>query len=408
MGQTDVTVTRPRSTASDATRRRVEFDYLKAAVVVLVVWHHAVLAYVTWAELNLDEPIETVSPVVDDAGWIGFDLLVGLNDTFFMSVMFFISGLFVWASLRRKGVRRFLRDRLVRLGIPFVVGVLALMPLAYYPAQLTVQRTQGGDVSLWTFWSDMAGSGFGTAGPLWFVWVLMLFAGLAAAVFSVVGRPDPDHRRRPDDHQTDRQWRHRLFTSQTRFFGLLVAMTSVTFLAMAIVFDPDDWIGVGPFDAQISRLLMYLAYFLTGTAAGAYGLDRGLLAPRSALGRRWWLWLVGGLVTYAGLIVVAEEQVESLTAALLFILTCSLLVVGSLAGFLRFATRPTRVLDSLAANAYGIYIVHYLFVTWLQYWLLPTDLSAVAKAALVFVGALVLSWGSTAALRRIPLVSRVI
>ena len=394
--------------APDATKRRVEFDYLRAAVVVLVVLHHAVLAYVTWAEINVDEPIETVSPVVDDASWIGFDLVVGLNDTFFMSLMFFISGLFVWASLRRKGVGTYLQDRLVRLGIPFVVGVLALMPLAYYPAQLTVQRTQGGDKSLWAFWSDMAGSGFGTAGPLWFVWVLMLFAGVAAAVFTLAGRPEPDDAHRPGGDQADRRWHHRLFTSRARFFGLVVAMTTVTFLAMATVFDPNDWIGAGPFDVQISRLLMYLAYFLIGTAAGAYGLDRGLLAPRGALGERWWLWLVGGLVTYTGLIVAAKEEAESLTTALLFILTCSFLVVGSMAVFLRFVTRPKRVLDSLAANAYGIYIVHYLFVSWLQYWLLPTDLSAAVKAALVLVGTLALSWGLTAALRTIPLVSKVV
>ncbi|MCB0073208.1 MAG: ABC transporter permease, partial [Caldilineaceae bacterium] len=50
----------------------------------------------------------------------------------FMALMFFISGLFVWRSLARKGVGPFLRDRLIRLGIPFVVGVLVLVPLAWW------------------------------------------------------------------------------------------------------------------------------------------------------------------------------------------------------------------------------------------------------------------------------------
>ena len=64
--------------------------------------------------------------------------------------------------------------------------------------------------------------------------------------------------------------------------------------------------------------------------------------------------------------------------------------------------------DNLAACAYGIYIVHYTFVTWLQYGLLRSDQSVVLKALLVFVGALLLSWGVTAVLRRIPAVDRVI
>jgi peptidoglycan/LPS O-acetylase OafA/YrhL len=379
--------------------RRVDLDYLRAAVVVLVVWHHAVLAYVTWGELNRENPIETVSPVVDTATWVGFDLMVGLNDTFFMPLMFFISGLFVWSSLRRKGSGRFVRDRLLRLGIPFVVGALLLMPLAYYPAQLTVERTFGGNTGLSTFWSDMAGSGFGTAGPLWFVWVLLVFGLIAAGLFAIIG----------DSIPLEGKWQQSVFTRRPAFFGLLFALSVVTYLPLAIAFDPEDWLGIGPFDVQISRLLLYLGFFLIGVGAGAYGLNRGVLAQGGDLSRRWWLWLVGGLFSYVGLIVlVVGEASESLLAAFLFLLTCSLLVVASLGAFLRHATRSNTVLDSLAANAYGIYIVHYLFVNWLQYWLLPPDLPAVVKAVAVFVGALLLSWFTTAALRRIPAVARVI
>src|SRR5215467_13007348 len=43
------------------------------------------------------------------------------NDTFFMALMFLLSGLFVWPSLERKGSARFLRDRTLRLGVPFAV-----------------------------------------------------------------------------------------------------------------------------------------------------------------------------------------------------------------------------------------------------------------------------------------------
>ena len=406
-----LTTSRSRSRPSEpaVVERRVEFDYLRAAVVVLVVWHHAVLAYVTWAELNLDDPIENVSPVVDDATWVGFDLMVGLNDIFFMPLMFLISGLFVWGSLARKGAGRFLRDRLVRLGVPFVVGVVLLMPLAYYPAQRTVERTNGGDTSLWTFWTEMARSGFGTAGPLWFVWVLAVFGAVAAGVFTLSGRHTSGAEQHPVNTAGDSRWLQRVFTSRAKFFAVLLGTTIVSYLALAVIFDPLDWYGVGPFDVQISRLLMYLAYFLVGTAAGAYGLNRGLFARGGPLTRRSWLWLLGGMIGYTGLIVlVTEEAEDSLAAALLFTLTCSLLVIASLALFLRFATRSSRVLDSLSANAYGIYVVHYLFVSWLQYWLLSVDLSAVVKATLVFVGALALSWVSTAALRRVPAVAKII
>jgi surface polysaccharide O-acyltransferase-like enzyme len=75
--------------------------------------------------------------------------------------------------------------------------------------------------------------------------------------------------------------------------------------------------------------------------------------------------------------------------------------------FLHFAAARRPLLDSLSAHAYGIYFVHYAFVIWLQYVLLGVPLFAIAKAAIVFTGALMLSWATAAAVCRIPIGARV-
>ena len=64
---------------------------------------------------------------------------------------------------------------------------------------------------------------------------------------------------------------------------------------------------------------------------------------------------------------------------------------------LRFASERTRILDSLSANAYSMYLLHYVFIVWLQYALLPVGLFAIGKAAIVFGGTLVLSWAAAVA-----------
>jgi surface polysaccharide O-acyltransferase-like enzyme len=76
--------------------------------------------------------------------------------------------------------------------------------------------------------------------------------------------------------------------------------------------------------------------------------------------------------------------------------------------FARFATRRRAVFDSLTDNAYGMYIIHYAFVSWLQYALLPASLSGFVKGVIVSLGTIIFSWATTAALRRIPAVARVI
>jgi Acyltransferase family len=107
---------------------------------LLVVAHHAALAYHPYAPLppkSLGEPmIWSAFPVVDSARWPGIELFVGFDDTFFMPLMFLISGVFAWASLERKGGIRFLRERAVKLGAGFVVSAAVLAPLAYYPTFL--------------------------------------------------------------------------------------------------------------------------------------------------------------------------------------------------------------------------------------------------------------------------------
>jgi hypothetical protein len=72
---------------------------------------------------------------------------------------------------------------------------------------------------------------------------------------------------------------------------------------------------------------------------------------------------------------------------------------------LRQAKRATPVIE-LEVNApicaYGLYLVHYVFVVWLQYALLTMTLFAAIKAAIVFAGALALSWLTILTSRRIP------
>jgi surface polysaccharide O-acyltransferase-like enzyme len=64
--------------------------------------------------------------------------------------------------------------------------------------------------------------------------------------------------------------------------------------------------------------------------------------------------------------------------------------------------------DSLAHNAYGIYLVHYFFVNWLQYLFLQAANPRLAKGLIVIALESILSWAAIAVLRRIPAVARLI
>jgi membrane-bound acyltransferase YfiQ involved in biofilm formation len=162
--------------------------------------------------------------------------------------------------------------------------------------------------------------------------------------------------------------------------------------------------------------LLYLVYFLAGAAVGAYGVDRGLLAKDGLLPRHWVRWSVAavlafGLVVALVIVSVTSPQIApklGIAHAIAFALSCGASSFAMLAIFLRFAKKRRPVYDSLTANAYGIYLIHYAFVSWVQFGLLKFDLPGVVKGGIAFVVAALLSWGSIAMLRRIPAVARVI
>jgi Acyltransferase family len=143
--------------------------YLRGFLVVLVLAHHSVLAYIDAAP----QATSLLTPpfywrafmVVDHQHWAGFGLFTGFNDDFFMSLMFFVSGLFVWSSLQRKGSASFVRERMRRLGIPFLFAAAIVAPLAYYPSYLLTSGAHSvpGYIHDWLSFGDWP------TGPAWFI-----------------------------------------------------------------------------------------------------------------------------------------------------------------------------------------------------------------------------------------------
>jgi hypothetical protein len=125
-----------------------------------------------------------------------------------------------------------------------------------------------------------------------------------------------------------------------------------------------------------------------------------------------WLAVTALALSGNGQSALGAEPVVSfglgLLQAVCFVLACGSNCMCLIALFLRFGNRPIAVLIPLRDNAYGMYLVHYVFVTWLQYLLLGVAIFAVAKGLIVFAATLVLSWAATVAIRRIPAAARLI
>ena len=386
--------------------RRVPIDALRASVTLLVIAHHAALAYHPFAPpppaaLSTPPVWWTAFPVVDAQRTMAAAIFTGWNDGFFMALMFLLSGLFCAPSVARKGPRAFLADRVRRLAIPFAVMAAVLAPLAYYPSYLQTAAPSG----LSGFAREWWALSFWPAGPAWFLWVLLAFDAVAAGAFAW----------RPGWASSAAARLSGVLERPLAAFALLVALSAAAYVPATLAVHPLHWTTVGPFAVQTSRLPLYALYFAAGVVIGAAGLERGLLAPDGRLARRWALWagaavLAFGAATAAVFAAMAPEAPRTIQAvwALASVVSCAASSFALAAVMLRFARRPSAARESLAASAYGMYAVHYPVVSWLQWSALGLALPGIAKALGVSAAAIALSWALAAVLRQSPLVRRVL
>jgi len=371
---------------------------LRTFAVVIVLAVHSFVAYLgssPASPFRFDDPPFRwrAIPIMDNDRWFGFDIFCAHQDTYLIALLFFLSGLFVWPSLARKGPRIFLRDRVVRLGLPFALTAGLLMPVAHYP----IYRVTAADPGLATYWQHWLALPFWPIGPAWFLWVLLAFDLGVAALYCLA----------PRSGEALAHIVGKLSARPTAFLIALLAISALAYVPLALAFTPWTWFHVGPFAVQLCRPLLYAVYFLIGLGVGAYGIERGLLAPRGWLAQRWrgtggaalatfalWLAFAGMAMSGDGPPSLQVQVLETLS----FVMCCAAGCIFMLAVFVRFANRPLWMFDAMNDKAYGMYLVHYLFSVWLQFALLGLAVVAIVKAAMVFAGTLLLSWSLVGAI----------
>ena len=375
-------------------------DRARTFITLLVVLHHSVVNY-------------TYFGTGDRMHWLGFDLIVLFNDSFFMACMFLISGLFVCRSLTRRGAANFVANRAWRLGIPFLVSIFVLMPIAYYPTFLRYHLPDTTDFNFLHFWGHIFTVGPWPSGPAWFLWVLLAFDAIAALVWRLA----------PNAIPTLGGAIHALRYRPGAAFVAFLIFSVVVYLPMRLYFGDAAWYEPGggyPLPIQTSRILLYSGYFLVGVGIGATDLRSGIFAENGELAARWAVWLGVALVFYAAILLlvyahhnwVADFNKPPLSwriaYGLAFALFSGAMAFAEPGVFLRFTKTTLRPLDAMRQNAYGIFLTHYIFIIWLQYAVYEPALPAFVKFAIVFAGTLAGSWATTVLLRKIPVIGRMI
>ncbi len=387
-------MTRPTQTG-----RVFALDNLRAALVVLVVVHHVALVYSAFAPFYWVEP-----PVANPAAFLILGLFVLFNQAWFMSALFFIAGYFTPDSYDHKGARSFVNGRLLRLGVPLVIGMLVIEPIARIGFFLLPSQLTGITAPLsWAAYPEMIG-----LGPLWFVAMLLVFSLFYALWRQLIGKSAPRGERR-----SPTPWEVRL--------GVLALALVAYFWRMLVPIGQDvSFYGNMLSFPTIAYLPHYILMFIVGILA-----KRNRWLPGVRKEQAWegviasviativlLPWAISGSFFLLGFSPGAEFTGHGTWQSALYALWDATLAVGLLTAVLALFTgllnHEGPVWRFFARQSYATYLTHIVVVTFLAYGLSGLQWPALVKFVLLAVIAVPLSFGLSYVIRLIPGVKRIV
>ena len=376
-----------------ATGRLLFIDNIRVLLTILVILHHLMITYTGAGNWDY---VEGREDVVANAlgGWF-----CSVNQAYFMGLFLLISAYFVPGSYDRKGAGRFLKDRLIRLGIPLVVYSWVINPLFGY-----VFYYDEINMPFWRFFpvayfksGELIGHG-----PLWFVEVLLIFS-LVYVVCRLLTRSRPP---RPVVEA------HFPSNGAIALFALLLGVAS---FLVRLVFPMDSYM-FRPLNLQFGFFAQYIVLFVVGLIAYR---RNWLLGLPDRTGRLWLGIALLLILLWAPMMVVngaIDGDIfhkggwywQSLLYALWESLLCLSMCIGMIYAFRRYFNQRGKIAGFLVPNAYTAYIIHLPVIVTLAYALRNVILYPLLKWALVAPVALLLCFGLSSLIRKIPYTDRVL
>ena len=372
-------------------KRVLFFDQIRALMIALVIAIHVV-------------------PLAFTSGWIGVrvstsgspDAFFGVAgsffayfcNTFFMCMLFLISGYFVPRSVHKKGIARYLKDRLLRIGVPFLVGLLLINNASVLLGSLSPSSPLA-ELS----WNTLP---FNSVIALWFLVVLFIFDLLYCTWVSLRG-----NRFTVDNSVPTPQLRSWIISAVV--LGILeVVMLNQKDLWGALLRSPLNGLG-----AQGMHIFTYAFLFFLGCKASFH---QWLERLDSHLVLRWFRFSLALALCFLAIALVltfngsmsSEYDKLLLLGALLNPFIGWGIIAYLLLWFQHNEHRCGQWLATAGVDSFGAYVIHSLVLVivlttigfiGLNHWLVALATSVLGIS---------ISFGISHQLRRIPFVARVI
>ncbi|UTF59935.1 acyltransferase family protein [Gilvimarinus sp. DA14] len=350
-------------------------DAVRAFALLLGIVFHASLSflpvYIGWAVMDI-----STSEVVG--------VFALISHSFRMELFFLVAGFFSHMSYHRKGAANFLKSRVLRIAVPFVVGWILLRPLLVSGWIMGMQSLRG-EVSIWPALGEGFASLLGdyqapfTGTHLWFLYYLLIITVGLLCCRTLVTRHEPLYR----------MCVARVDAVLMRWCRSPMAIFAVAIPTTGCLWFMGQW-GMDTPDKSLAPhwpvAIIYGACFTSG-----WLMHRQVDALHRFSQLRWYKALMAVIAIIAAVVLSPYEsqsghpQATVLKLAFQFSYAVMMwsLVAITIGIFRRFLDRPNKTVRYLADASYWLYLLHLPLVIWLQIAFAEVALHWSVKLALI-------------------------
>jgi glucan biosynthesis protein C len=333
-------------------QRRYDLDWLRVLAILAIFFYHSFRFF------NLE-----TWHIKNSITYPSIDVLTNFVDIWMMPFVFLISGASLFYAVRKGGAVKFIKDKVLRLLIPLVVGIFTHIILQVYLERMALGQFKGTFFQFLPHYFDglyleigNASGNFSVAGHhLWYLEILFLFSIILLPLFlwlkSSLGV--------------------RLLEWLSKFFALpggIYLLALVALMSWKLI-KPDSFLG---FDAFNWNLGVYLSFLLTGYVIIAS-------APlQASIQRLHWLSLVGAIASTIWFFTTREYEGLALWFWILTFLGFGMKSLNFNTPILKYANEavlPFYILHQTVLVGIGYFVVQ---------WQIPDPLKWLVIAATSF------------------------
>jgi glucans biosynthesis protein C len=342
--------------------RRYDIDWIRVLVFDLLIIFHIGMFFNTWdSQVKNNITIE----------WLAYPMQ--FLSLWRLPILFVVSGIGTRFALSRRSGGQYIKERMMRLLIPLVVGVLLIVP-----PQVYVERIADGDFSgsFWAFYphffEPVYPKGNLSWHHLWFLPYLFFMSLVATPLFLQLCR----------DNNVLSQWLRRCFTQSPYYLYLFTLPLLVVELTMEPKF-PITRAFIGDWYALVYYFLLFISGFILITIGEPFW---------KAVDKIKVITLLTGLVSFQ-LIWLLSTTFDSHfllpTLKILMMWSTILAIFGYSA---RYLNKASRILKYRNEAVYPFYIIHYMIVVLMGFFLMNKPLPVFLKFFIMIVGTFGGSW----------------